>query len=111
MYEQCRIVISITCKMLRVTFHFHAELENIITNIQKQWKKGKSITATQLKSSNCIVVSNIDDQYYDEQFLLNYFENQKRSGGGAVESVKLCGNGKAMIVFQNQDGKLIPKCI
>ena len=77
----------------------------MIASIQKQLKT--TITATQIKTSNLIIVSHIDQQYYDKQFLLSYFENQKHSGGGPVESIKLCGNGKAMVIFQDQEGKFL----
>ena len=82
--------------------HFYAELQIVITNLQNGQVKGKSIAATELKSSNAIAVSNITEQYYDVQFLENYFENQR---GGAVEEVKLCGSGQAMVIFQDQNGK------
>lgn len=90
---------------MHLILHFCVDLQIVIANLQKHQVKDKFIAATELKSSNTIAVSNITERYYDVQFLLNYFENQKHSGGGAVESVKLCGSGKAMIIFQDQNGK------
>ena len=41
-----------------------------------------------------------------EDSLLNYFENERRSGGGAVESVTIQREtGKAFVTFKDADGK------
>ena len=41
-----------------------------------------------------------------EDSLLNYFENQRRSGGGAVEGVNIQhGTGTAFVTFEDADDK------
>ena len=41
-----------------------------------------------------------------EDSLLNYFENRRRSGGGAVESVNIQHDtGTAFVTFEDADGK------
>ena len=41
-----------------------------------------------------------------EDSLLNYFKNQRRSGGGAVESVNIQHEtGTAFVTFEDADGK------
>ena len=43
-----------------------------------------------------------------EDSLWNYFENERRSGGGAVESVNIQHDtGTAFVTFEDADGKLL----
>ena len=38
--------------------------------------------------------------------IINYFENERRSGGGAVESVEFqCDTGVALLTFEDANGK------
>ena len=41
-----------------------------------------------------------------EDTVLNYFENSRRSGGGAVEEVKIKGN-VARVLFESSEGNCI----
>ena len=65
--------------------------------------KGKFIKAISWKTTPCICIRNITE-HYDEEFLMNYFENTKRSGGGEVLSVELFGNGEAKVMFKDLKG-------
>ena len=42
--------------------------------------------------------------------LQNYLENTRRSGGGAVEEVKITGN-SAWVKFESAEGTSFPNCI
>ena len=44
-----------------------------------------------------------------EDTVLNYFENSRRSGGGAVEEVKIKGN-VARVRFESSEGNCLTCC-
>ena len=47
---------------------------------------------------------NMDDGKCDEDFLELYFSNEKRSGGGSIQEVRLIGRGEAIITFEKPEG-------
>ncbi len=52
-----------------------------------------------------VVVDNIDPGAINE-YLILFFENRKRSGGGEIENVYIDhGKGRAVIVFKEAEGK------
>ena len=67
--------------------------------------KGKIIKVVSWKTSPCIYVQDITE-HYDEDYLLNYFESGKRSGGGEVVSLELFGNGEAKVMFKELGGNI-----
>ena len=62
------------------------------------------------KTTPCICVQDITE-HYDEDYLLNYFESGKRSGGGEVVSLELFGNGEAKVMFKELKGNISTQAI
>ena len=97
-----------TCEIVFTFFGFlhHTALEDRIRKIGMKQLKGKFIKAISWKSTPCIYIRNITE-HYNEEFLKNYFENTKRSGGDEVVSVDLFGNGEAKVMFKDIKGIFI----
>ena len=63
---------------------------------------GLSHVSLMLLQSRVVIVQGLP-QNATEDTVLNYFENSRRSGGGAVEEVKLKGN-EARVLFESSEG-------
>ena len=77
----------------------------MISKIESKALKGASLQAELCKVVNSIRVREVTKNYTEDYFQL-YFENPKKSGGGHVTSVKLLGNGEAIVTFQDPRGML-----
>ena len=77
----------------------------MISKIESKALKGANLQAELCKVVNSIRVREVTKNYIEEYFLL-YFENPNKSGGGLVTSVKLLGNGEAIVTFQDPRGML-----
>ena len=60
-----------------------------------------------LLQTRVIIVRGLPQNITDDT-VLNYFENTRRSGGGAVEEVKIEGS-VARVEFESSEGNLIKK--
>ena len=54
----------------------------------------------------CVIIVRGLPQSTTEDTVLNYFENTRRSGGGAVEEVKIEGS-VARVKFESSEGNLV----
>ena len=54
----------------------------------------------------CVIIVRGLPQSTTEDTVLNYFENTRRSGGGAVEDVKIEGS-VARVKFESSEGNLV----
>ena len=77
----------------------------MISKIESKALKGASLQAELCKVVNSIRVREVTKNYMEEYFQL-YFESPNKSGGGLVTSVKLLGNGEAIVTFQDPRGML-----
>ena len=83
----------------------YAGLVEMTSKIGSKTLKGVYLQAELCKVVNSIRVREVTKNYSEDYFQL-YFENPKKSGGGHVTSVKLLGNGEAIVTFQDPRGML-----
>ena len=77
----------------------------MISKIESKALKGANLQAELCKVVNSIRVREVTKNYTEDYFQL-YFENPDKSVGGHVTSVKLLGNGEAIVTFQDPRGML-----
>lgn len=65
------------------------------------------LSACRCEYSRSILVANITNEQFRSNIpaLKLYFGNQKRSGGGTVDTVQVLPGGSAIITFQDHNGK------
>jgi hypothetical protein len=68
-------------------------------------RKDISLTAELVKTPCSVLVQNINEEYDNIEDLDMYFSNEL-SGGGAIQDVRLIGNGKAVITFTDPEGTI-----
>ena len=81
------------------------DLVEMTSKIGSKPLKGVILQAELCNVINSIRVREVTKNYTEDYFQL-YFENHEKSGGGKVTSVKLFGNGEALVTFQDPRGLL-----
>ena len=81
----------------------------MITTLENKPLKHISVRGELYKVCRSVRVSGISKNYEDE-VLEVYFESNRKSGGGEVESVELLGDGVAIITFKDPKGKYNSEC-
>ena len=89
-----------------ISSYVGSSIEEVIDKIQRPKKplKNARLTAAKIEPIQGVHVMNMDDGKCDEGFLELYFSNEKRSGGGSVQEVRLIGRGEAIITFEKPEG-------
>ena len=85
---------------------FKIDLKAMITKLESKPLKQISFRGELYGVCRSIRVRGITKNY-DDDFLEIYFENKRRSGGGEVESVELLGDGDAIVIFKDSNGKVV----
>lgn len=90
--------------MQSLTLLIPIELEEMCAKIKSQ-KLRNVILEVELVPACCsILVSNIEEEWYEADVISIYFNNEKKSGGGSVQEVHLKGSGEAIVTFKNSKG-------
>ena len=77
----------------------------MITKLESKPLKQTSFHGELCEICRSVRISGITHNYSD-QFIELYFENERRSGGGELEGVKLLGDGEVIVTFKDSKGKL-----
>lgn len=90
-------------KYLLVSFNNFTELQVMIDRLQTKRMKQGSLSVVLYETCRSIKMHNVTE-HYEEEYIVMYFETGKRSGGGAIESVQMLGEGEIVIIFKDPKG-------
>jgi len=82
------------------------QLDEIIARISKKKFKRKVIEAEKVVPSTSLIITNISEKKWDEDFLRLYFSNPKFSGVGQFNDIEMLDNGRAIVHLCDQEGKM-----
>ena len=78
----------------------------MITKLESKPLKQTRFCGELYKVCRSIRIGGITNNYND-QFIELYFENERHSGGGELESVELLGDGEVIVTFKDSKCKLM----
>ncbi len=78
------------------------ELQEMCVKIQDNKIRGVQLTAELVEVCSRILVCNIEEDDYDEDFISLYFNEE--CGESGVKEVNLIGDGKAIVTFMDING-------
>ncbi len=107
----CRVTITVAQRVLKRASESPLKLQGARLTIQRYTPQSANNIShiapptPQPPDPRCVVVDNIDPDATRE-YLMMFFQNEKRSGGGEVDKVYIDhGKGRAIVTFKEAEGK------